>query len=100
MDQAEIKLRAEIGMLRYILEVVLANELARQPEESTEQFKLGLLQASPTVGRDAAPIGDGTLARIAAAQTIALKKFLERLDAREAGIRAGRASAAAPRRGS
>lgn len=85
----DMELYARIAMVEYILEVMMANELARQPQEASDNFKVALLEKKPRPA-PGANLSSETERTYAEALTRAMGRFFDRLDEREQQIRARR----------
>lgn len=81
-DDEMLQLYGRLSMLEFVLEVILANELAKQPAEGSDAFKVALLEKAKPVGTT------DTQQVVATHLATGLRRFLEKVDEREHDIRA------------
>ncbi|QIK79092.1 hypothetical protein G7077_09485 [Sphingomonas piscis] len=85
MDEYQIQVAGRLTALGFVLEVLLANELAAQPVEHTEVFKQELLSGARFI--QAKPQSVIALRAIQAEAASVLERFVEKVREREADIR-------------
>lgn len=85
MTEIEIAFAGKLSALEYVLEVMLANELASIPENAADRFRWDLLERRGYIRRG--PVDVDLLQRLQAATRAELEGFLGKVAAREAEIR-------------
>jgi len=81
----DVQVAGRLSALEYVLEVLLANELAFQPEDATEAFKQDLLARPGYIKRG--PVDADRLALIEVECATVLGNFVDKVSSREAEIR-------------
>ena len=76
-----------LTMLEYMLEVVVANNLAFVPEERSEQFKDDLLSRPMQLPHGSGPVDVADLAAFQGLVRADLENFFRKVSSRESGIR-------------
>lgn len=85
MTEIEIAFAGKLSALEYVLEVMLANDLASIPENAADRFRSDLLERQGYIRRG--PVDVDLLQRLQAATHAELESFLGKVAAREADIR-------------
>ena len=86
MTNFEIDVMGKLSAIEFVLEVVLANELAQQPERSSEQLKRDMMDREGYIRKG--PVDVAHLEKIRAAFSDSLANFLNKVTERESEIRA------------
>ena len=84
--ETEIQIFGRLSAIEYVLEVMLANELANQDSESTAAFKSDLVAKQGYIRRG--PVSIDLLQAIEAETKASLENFVRKVDERERDIRA------------
>jgi hypothetical protein len=85
MTDFEIQVSGRISALEFVLEVMLANELAKYPEDVGEQVRADLVARPGYIRRG--PVDVAELQAIEAETKAVLEHFCEKVATREAEIR-------------
>ncbi|MGN6496602.1 MAG: hypothetical protein ACTHK5_04580 [Tsuneonella sp.] len=85
MDDFSIQVAGRFTALEFVLEVMLANNLAHMPEEVSEQFKSDLVSRPGYIKRG--PMDADAMQAIQAECTAVLARFVEKVSEREAELR-------------
>lgn len=85
LTEIEIAFAGKLSALEYVLEVMMANELASIPENAAERLRSDLLERPGYLRRG--PVDVNLLQRLQAATRAELEGFLAKVAAREAEIR-------------
>lgn len=86
LSAAEIDMAGKLSAISFVLEVMLANEMARWPEEDAANFRQDLISLNGQIARG--PIDAGVVQAIQSAMAEHLAAFLQNVARREAMIRA------------
>lgn len=87
MDTLPAWLSVKLTLLEYMLEVVVANNLAMVPEERSEQFKEDLLAHDVKLPPRSGPVDVENLSAFQGLVRADLENFFRKVSAREASIR-------------
>lgn len=87
MDTLPGWVTVKLTMLEYMLEVVVANNLAPAPEERSEQFKQDLLARQMQLPPKSGPVDVEDLAAFQGLVRADLENFFRKVSARESSIR-------------
>jgi septum formation inhibitor MinC len=84
-SSTDVQVYAKLSALEFVLEVLLANELAHQPAEDTELFKQALVDAPGHIR--SGPVDVDLVQAVQAETKVQLERFVEKLSKREAELR-------------
>lgn len=85
MTEFEVQVAARFTALEFVLEVMIANQLAFMPAEASEDFKQALLDRQAYISRG--PVDVNVMQAISAASEQVLQNFVTKVADREADIR-------------